>query len=194
MATLHLLPGGSFEAPSSRRPGRPVRRPPAPGHPGASRRIAPGVVQLPASGGRSATARPAHEPAAHGTAAHGAAVPSRAASSRARPSRAAPSQGPPPLRLTRRGRVVVRVGVGLLLALAVCAAVLLIVRPAVAATRSGPVSVRHHLVLPGETLMGIATEEVPGVDPRDTVVRIVQLNALPGVEIAAGQDLALPAP
>jgi len=165
MATLHLLPGGSFEASSARRPGHPARRPPAPGRRGAYRRIAPGVVELPAPAARSEAAAP----------------------------RAALPQDPPPLRLTRRGRIVVRSGVGLLLALVVCAAVLLVVRPAVAATSSRPVPVRHHLVLPGETLMGIAAAEVPGVDPRDTVVRIVRLNALPGVEIEAGQDLALPA-
>lgn len=77
-------------------------------------------------------------------------------------------------------------------AVIVLAAVLLVVRPASAGTQVHPVSVRYHVVMPGETLFGIAGREVPGVDPRDTVLRIIELNALPGPDIRAGERIALP--
>jgi len=104
------------------------------------------------------------------------------------PTRAAPA----PLRLTRRGRVVVRLLGLVVLAAVVSAGVLLLVRPAMAGTTVHPVSVRYHVVLPGETLLQIAAEEVPGVDVRDTAARIIELNALPGSGVDAGQRLALP--
>jgi hypothetical protein len=74
----------------------------------------------------------------------------------------------PPLRLTRRGRAVLR---GLV--------VLVLVG-------------QHHVVLPGETLWGIATELAPGADPRDTIASIVEFNALQSSAVHAGQDLAIP--
>ena len=98
----------------------------------------------------------------------------------------------PPLRLTRRGRLVVRFGVGLIVGVVVMVAVLLLVRPALAGPQVHGVAVRYHLVMPGETLLQIAAEEVPGVDARDTAARIIQLNALRGSALDAGQRLALP--
>jgi hypothetical protein len=80
----------------------------------------------------------------------------------------------------------------LALALVVVVAVLLVSRPAAAGTDVRPVPVRYHLVLPGETLLGIAAELDPGADPRDVAVRIVRLNALEGWGLQAGQQLALP--
>ena len=55
-----------------------------------------------------------------------------------------------------------------------------------------PVAVVHHVVLPGETLWAIATELAPSADPRDTVARIVEFNALASSAVQAGQDLAIP--
>ena len=97
-----------------------------------------------------------------------------------------------PIRLTRRGRIVLRGALVLLVGLAVVLTVLIASRPAAAGTGSRPVVVRYHSVLPGETLLQIAAEEVPGVDARDTAVRIIELNAMRGSSIQAGQRLALP--
>jgi hypothetical protein len=99
---------------------------------------------------------------------------------------------PQPIRLTRRGRLVLRGLLAVLVGLAVVLAVLIASRPAAAGTDSRPVVVRYHSVLPGETLLQIAAEEVPGVDARDTAARIIELNAMRGSSIQAGQRLALP--
>jgi len=48
-------------------------------------------------------------------------------------------------------------------------------------------------VEPGDTLWAIAEEVAPAADPRDVVDAIVRLNALEGVTIAAGQEIAIPA-
>jgi LysM repeat protein len=47
-------------------------------------------------------------------------------------------------------------------------------------------------VAPGDTLWSIAGEAAPGVDRRDTVHRIVELNALAGPELSVGQRVAVP--
>lgn len=96
------------------------------------------------------------------------------------------------LRLTRRGRVVVRSGVGVLVVVAVGVAVLLVGRPAAAGSGGGSVPVRYHVVRPGETLWGIAGEVAPEGDRRDAVAQIVELNALRGSGVMAGQRIALP--
>ena len=48
-------------------------------------------------------------------------------------------------------------------------------------------------VEPGDTLWAIAEDVAPTADPRDVVDAIVRLNALEGVTIAAGQEIAIPA-
>jgi LysM domain len=99
----------------------------------------------------------------------------------------------PPLRLTRRGRAVLRGLVALVLAGLLAATALLMAHRADAADGPAPsVVVAHHIVLPGETLWGIATELAPGADPRDTIAAIVEFNALPSSALHAGQDLAIP--
>jgi hypothetical protein len=102
------------------------------------------------------------------------------------------TSAPPPLRLTRRGRVVLRLATGVLLLGAVVGGVLGLIRPADAGTQVIPVPVSYHVVLPGETLWSIARESVPGADPREVVARIVELNALPGAGLTAGQRIAVP--
>lgn len=99
---------------------------------------------------------------------------------------------PTPLRLTRRGRAVLRIIGALFFALLVAAVVLLVNRPAAAGTEVRPVPVLYHVVLPGETLLEIAATVDPQADARDTAVRIARLNALDGWGLRAGQRLALP--
>ena len=93
----------------------------------------------------------------------------------------------PPLRLTRRGRVV----------LVVLAAAILLVGLWVTADRGaaagdrGPapemITVRSH-----DTLWGIATRTRPRLDPRTAVQQIMDRNGLSGVIIQPGQRLAVP--
>jgi hypothetical protein len=98
------------------------------------------------------------------------------------------------LRLTRRGRAVVRLALATALVLLAVAVVFSWGRAAEARPEPGPpVPVHYHVVLPGETLWGIAAEELPGVDRREAVARIVELNALGSAGVSAGQRLAVPA-
>ena len=97
-----------------------------------------------------------------------------------------------PLRLTRRGRILVRVAV-VVLGLVVTAAVVLGAgRSAQADAVAHPVEVGYHVVLPGETLWQIAGDVAPGADRRETVARIVELNALSTEQLAAGDRIAVP--
>lgn len=112
---------------------------------------------------------------------------------RARPAVGRGAAGSTPgLRLTARGRLVVGVVVAVLLAMVVAAAVLLGGGSASAGGQGGAAAVTYRVVMPGETLWGIATQVAPGADPRDVVAEIVELNGLPGSSVAAGTRLALP--
>jgi hypothetical protein len=108
---------------------------------------------------------------------------------------ASPPQHAPagaPLRLTRRGRIVVRLlgGAGLLLVVAVG---VLGGPSALAGPERGQVPVTQHVVMPGETLWGIAGEVAPGADRRETVAQIMELNGLASAEVMAGTRLSVPA-
>ncbi|HEY6796587.1 MAG TPA: LysM peptidoglycan-binding domain-containing protein, partial [Kineosporiaceae bacterium] len=175
MATLHLLPGGAAPARLAERRAGPAR---VAGRPSA--RVAPGRAADRAARPGAVVARPVT-------------VAARPVLARPAGSSAMVIRPTPPLRLTRRGRVVVRLLGALVLAGLVAVGVLGLVRPALAGIRSRPLSLRYHVVLPGETLLQIAAEAVPGVDARDTAIRILQLNALSGSGLQAGQRLALPA-
>ena len=107
----------------------------------------------------------------------------------ARPARVVAA---PPLRLTRRGRRVLWCLVVLAVGLVVVATVLVASHPAAAGVQSRPMVVQYHRVLPGETLLQIAASAAPGIDPRDTAQRIIELNAMQGSQLQAGQRLALP--
>jgi LysM domain-containing protein len=99
----------------------------------------------------------------------------------------------PPLRLTRRGRLVLRSLVVLVLLALMAGVALTMARGADAA--DGPartVAVAHHVVLPGETLWGIATSLAPHADPRDTIARILEFNTLSSSAVHAGQIVAIP--
>ena len=102
-------------------------------------------------------------------------------------------QGPGRLRLTSRGRFVVGLLTGLLLLTLVAAGVVIGSRSATAGRDSQPLPVTYRTVLAGETLWGIAGEVAPGADRRDVVAELVELNALPGARVSAGQRLAIPA-
>lgn len=95
----------------------------------------------------------------------------------------------PSLRLTRRGRLAILTSV-----LAVAAAASLATGSvSLAGTSSSPVPARYVVVEGGDTLWSIAGDVAPDADRRDTVAEIVELNALAGSGVRAGQQLAVPA-
>jgi hypothetical protein len=64
-----------------------------------------------------------------------------------------------------------------------------------ASGEEGPgVAVRVVTVDEGDTLWEIAGGVAPAGEVREMVHRIIELNALPGPELAAGQELAVPLP
>ncbi|CAA9275275.1 MAG: hypothetical protein AVDCRST_MAG83-3516 [uncultured Arthrobacter sp.] len=99
----------------------------------------------------------------------------------------------PPLRLTRRGRVLL---VGVPLVLLVAALVFLAASttaPARAGSDAGqPTETLDVNVAPGETLWSLAGEFAPERDPRDVVSEIVELNGLGSSTVQAGQVVAIP--
>ncbi|WP_088289470.1 LysM peptidoglycan-binding domain-containing protein [Kineosporia sp. A_224] len=99
---------------------------------------------------------------------------------------------PARLRLTRRGRAVVRLAMVLLGLLVTAVVVLGGGRVAHADESATPVPVAYHVVQPGESLWQIAGRVAPGVDRRDTVARIVELNALESGSLEAGRRIAVP--
>jgi LysM repeat protein len=100
---------------------------------------------------------------------------------------------PRSIRLTRRGKLVL-VGLAAMFTLLGFS---LGSGASLAATTPGPgpgqlPSSSSIVVQPGDTLWGIASRVAPNADPRATVQRLVDLNALPSVDLRAGQVLALP--
>lgn len=105
-----------------------------------------------------------------------------------RPGRPAHRHAPPagprrPVRLTRRGRIVLAV---LLFGLMVAAGALV----ASAGTAGEPT--RAVVVGPGDTLWSLAARYTPSDDPVDAVERIRHLNHLHGYTIYPGERLELP--
>jgi hypothetical protein len=99
----------------------------------------------------------------------------------------------PPLRLTRRGRIVVAVAAALVLA-----ALSLVIAGAAQAT-SHPVSARgaqqnlaQVTVHPGQSLWSVAESADPSADTRVVIQRIIELNSLTGNTVFAGQRLWVP--
>lgn len=106
----------------------------------------------------------------------------------ARPARRSAPAEVRPMRLTRRGRVVVSA-----LALLVALAAALWAQPAGADAPSEPIAVRTHVVVAGETMWQIAAAVAePGADVRDVVDELVELNGLSGSGLAAGQQILVP--
>jgi hypothetical protein len=97
-----------------------------------------------------------------------------------------------PLRLTRRGRIVAAVMAAMLLAVLS----LVIVRsaeatsqPVLAHAAQSPIQVT---VQPGESLWAVAENADPNVDTRVAIQQIVELNALTGPVVFAGERLYVP--
>jgi hypothetical protein len=99
----------------------------------------------------------------------------------------------PPLRLTRRGRVVVAVAAALLVTV-----ISLLVAGVAQATNDGPSAraARQHLVQvvvrPGQSLWSVAESADPDQDTRAVVQQIIDLNSLNGDTVFAGQQLWVP--
>ncbi|MGH3448485.1 MAG: LysM peptidoglycan-binding domain-containing protein [Nocardioidaceae bacterium] len=95
-----------------------------------------------------------------------------------------------PVRLTRRGRLVLVLGV---LALAF-AALTLLGDPALSTGQAHHAATETVVVKPGETLWEIAGKVAPQEDPRAVIAEIVDLNSLPDAgSIRVGQPLYVPA-
>jgi hypothetical protein len=112
------------------------------------------------------------------------------------PDRPEPAGGQPgtvPLRLTRRGRVVVAVAVALLLA-----ALSLVIAASAQATNHpvAPHGAQQNLaqvtVRPGQSLWSVAENADPSADTRAVIQQIVELNALSGDVVFAGERLWVP--
>jgi hypothetical protein len=102
----------------------------------------------------------------------------------------APAQTPG-VQLTRRGRLVILIalvglGVGLMLALTG------VFGAATAGSSPTRPATRTIVVQPGQTLWSIAQQVAPNADRRDTIARIVELNALPNSSVSAGARIAVP--
>lgn len=99
----------------------------------------------------------------------------------------------PPLRLTRRGRRLVM----LVSVLIFGAAVVAVGKEAVSALRDEP-RYSHTMTVQvgaGQSLWSIAEETNPGVDPRQVVEEIADLNGLrSAADVIPGQHLVVPAP
>ncbi len=95
-----------------------------------------------------------------------------------------------PLRLTRRGRVMLFVA-ALLVTLS---AMLLAIMPSVIATVTAgdPMPVSEVTVQPGDTLWEIAAAANPGGDVTATVDQIAELNGLRDGQVRVGQELTVP--
>ena len=101
----------------------------------------------------------------------------------------APEVGP--LRLTRRGRLVVAVAVALLIAV-----VMFIATGTAQATSSPspgrPGDLAQVVIAPGQSLWSVAESADPDQDPRIVIQQIITINALAGDVVYAGQRLWVP--
>jgi LysM repeat protein len=130
---------------------------------------------------------------------------SRAGSARLALVAADSAPAPQPIRLTRRGRLVLLfAAVALMLfGFSIGTSVSFASPAPVTAAPTAPTTVpaavhapatgaQTVVVQPGETLWAIATQVAPKTDPRVTVQRIIALNGLRNADVLAGQQLALP--
>jgi hypothetical protein len=106
--------------------------------------------------------------------------------------RAGRAGGEAALRITPRGWVVLRVGLGVLVVLVAIGSLLLAGQSAEAGSEVGRSPVVQRIVLPGETLWQIAGEVAPDVDRRETIATILELNSLDSAGVSAGQRITVP--
>ena len=111
--------------------------------------------------------------------------------------RAAAPPGSPaaglPLRLTRRGRVVIAAGAAVL----VIVLMLIAAGAAQATSHSVPPRLAERdltrvVVRPGQSLWSVAESADPGADTRLVIQQIIELNGLDGDVVLAGQRLWVP--
>jgi Tfp pilus assembly protein FimV len=106
-----------------------------------------------------------------------------------RVSAARPPRAEAPLRLTRRGRVVL----SLLALLVVALGAVLFASGADADAPAAPQEVTVHTVASGESLWQIASAAPPaGQDVRDVMDDVMELNQLSGSQLSVGQQLVVP--
>jgi LysM domain len=104
-----------------------------------------------------------------------------------------PETANPPLRLTRRGRIVVAVAAALVLA-----ALSLVIASAAQATnhpvssRAGQQGLAQITVHSGQSLWSVAENADPAADTRVVIQQIIELNGLTGNVVFAGQRLWVP--
>jgi hypothetical protein len=126
-----------------------------------------------------------------------AAEPQRSPSPQAASGARRPSAARVPIRLTRRGRIVVGTLIGIAVA-AVAAVIWLAVAGQAQASgnaKAGPPAgrtVARVVVKPGQTLWGIAAQVDPRADPRVIIPQIVDMNSLSNTDISVGQVLWVP--
>ncbi|WP_082483932.1 LysM peptidoglycan-binding domain-containing protein [Arthrobacter sp. Leaf141] len=110
-------------------------------------------------------------------------------------SRSKASKALPPLRLTRRGRIVL-VGIPLMLLAAVLLSLAgFFTSPAKASDSVADLAPTPSVsvtVQPGDSLWAIAGYVAPDRDARDVIADIVQLNNLTGGAVLPGQQLFVP--
>ncbi len=113
----------------------------------------------------------------------------------------APASGRPakrtPIRLTRRGRIVVGAAVAIGAAAAASLIWLAVAGQAQASIHAGPRvplrgSVQRVTVEPGDSLWSIATRTDPDADPQAVIPQIVELNSLRSTGVQVGQVLWVP--
>lgn len=183
MSTLQIAPPMQRPAPAVRRatPTRPVRT----ARPVTARPVRPGAGRPVAV--RPVTARPSVAPPV----ARSAAAPAAAACPGTRQMTAQRTRKPaqPPLRLTRRGRVVVTLA---MLGLLLLATIFIGGRSAASRDTGTPVHTRTVVVEQGDTMWGIASQVADGRDIRTVIHDIEELNALTGPELVEGQKIAVP--
>jgi len=99
------------------------------------------------------------------------------------------------LRLTTRGRRLIATVAAIPAVVALSAAIIGGSTAALASLDQGVDTATFETVTvtAGESLWSIAQEVAPSADPRDVVDAIVRLNALEGVTVSAGEQLAIPA-
>jgi hypothetical protein len=100
----------------------------------------------------------------------------------------------PPLRLTRRGRVVVAVMAALLVAALslIAAGAAQAISHTGAAHPAGPANLAQVVVQPGQSLWAVAESADPNADTRLVIQQITELNSLKGDTVFAGQRLWVP--
>ena len=118
---------------------------------------------------------------------------------RPRPAAQAPRRPAPvgesstsPLRLTRRGRVVIAVMAALLVVVVSLIAAGAAQATSHSAPRLGAQNLTRVVVRPGQSLWSVAESADPNADTRLVIQQIVELNALTGDTVFAGQSLWVP--